>query len=208
MEDTLSNQDLDASHTSIGTDSKATAAIRPRRDFRAVAACGGLASLAVAVIGAGILIRPPTASAVPSFARQTGQPCATCHTAFPELTPFGRRFKLGGYTMGGGLTFEEAPPIAAMLQPTFTHTARNQDTPPAQGTSTNNNTVLEASSVFYGGQIYGNLGALVQITHDRATEHTFLDNSDVRYADTAQLLGLDFIYGVDSRIATRSRPAC
>jgi hypothetical protein len=197
MEDTLSNQDLDASHTSIGPDSKATAAMRPRRDFRAVAACGGLASLAVAVIGAGILIRPPTASAVPSFARQTGQPCATCHTAFPELTPFGRRFKLSGYTMGGGLTFEEAPPIAAMLQPTFTHTARNQDTPPAQGTSTNNNTVLEASSVFYGGQIYGNLGALVQITHDRATEHTFLDNSDVRYADTAQLLGLDFIYGVD-----------
>jgi len=33
MEDTLSNQDLDASHTSIGTDSKATAAIRPREIF-------------------------------------------------------------------------------------------------------------------------------------------------------------------------------
>jgi len=96
MEDTLSNQDLDASHTIIGTDSKATAASSPRRDFRAVAACGGLASLAAVVIGAGILIRPPTASAVPSFARQTGQPCATCHTAFPELTPFGRRFKLSG----------------------------------------------------------------------------------------------------------------
>ena len=111
MEDTLSNQDLDASHTIIGTDSEATAASSPRRDFRAVAACGGLASLAAVVIGAGILIRPPTASAVPSFARQTGQPCATCHTAFPELTPFGRRFKLGGYTMGGGLTIEEAPPV-------------------------------------------------------------------------------------------------
>ena len=143
MEDTLSNQDLDASHTIIGTDSEATAASGPRRDFRAMAACGGVASLAVAVIGVGILIRPPTASAVPSFARQTGQPCATCHTAFPELTPFGRRFKLGGYTMGGGLTIEEAPPVAVMLQPSFTHTARNQDTPPAPGTSTNNNTVLE-----------------------------------------------------------------
>ena len=32
--------------------------------------------------------------AVPSFARQTGMACAACHTVFPELTPFGREFKL------------------------------------------------------------------------------------------------------------------
>lgn len=42
------------------------------------------------------------ASALPSFARQTGQPCGTCHTDFPGLTPYGRRFKLLGYTVGGG----------------------------------------------------------------------------------------------------------
>ncbi len=42
------------------------------------------------------------ANALPSFARQTGQPCGTCHTDFPALTPFGRRFKLLGYTAGGG----------------------------------------------------------------------------------------------------------
>jgi hypothetical protein len=44
----------------------------------------------------------PPAQALPSFARQTGQPCGTCHTDFPALTPFGRRFKLLGYTTGGG----------------------------------------------------------------------------------------------------------
>jgi len=44
----------------------------------------------------------PSAQALPSFARQTGQPCGTCHTDFPALTPFGRRFKLLGYTAGGG----------------------------------------------------------------------------------------------------------
>jgi hypothetical protein len=44
----------------------------------------------------------PSAQALPSFARQTGQPCGTCHTDFPALTPFGRRFKLLGYTVGGG----------------------------------------------------------------------------------------------------------
>ena len=38
-------------------------------------------------------------SAVPSFARQTGMACAACHTVFPELTPFGREFKLNGYVL-------------------------------------------------------------------------------------------------------------
>ena len=54
------------------------------------------------------------AQALPSFARQTGQPCGTCHTDFPALTPFGRRFKLLGYTVGGGAfkttPFSDAPP--------------------------------------------------------------------------------------------------
>jgi len=42
------------------------------------------------------------ADALPSYARQTGQPCGTCHTDFPGLTPYGRKFKLLGYTVGGG----------------------------------------------------------------------------------------------------------
>src|SRR5215468_6774219 len=64
--------------------------------------------LRLAAVGAGLLgslattgVAPP-AQALPSFARQTGQPCGTCHTDFPALTPFGRRFKLLGYTVGGG----------------------------------------------------------------------------------------------------------
>jgi hypothetical protein len=42
------------------------------------------------------------AQALPSFARQTGQPCGTCHIDFPGLTPYGRLFKLNGYTTAGG----------------------------------------------------------------------------------------------------------
>ena len=45
-------------------------------------------------------LRP--AEALPSFARQTGQPCGACHTDYAGLTPYGRRFKIGGYTYGGG----------------------------------------------------------------------------------------------------------
>jgi hypothetical protein len=43
-----------------------------------------------------------SAQALPSFARQTGQPCGTCHTDYPGLTPYGRLFKMNGYTTGGG----------------------------------------------------------------------------------------------------------
>ena len=44
----------------------------------------------------------PLANALPSYARQTGQPCGTCHTDFAGLTPYGRLFKIQGYTAGGG----------------------------------------------------------------------------------------------------------
>src|SRR6478672_81534 len=60
-----------------------------------------MAAFAVAAILLTIEQTSP-AQALPSFARQTGQPCGTCHTDFPFLTPFGRRFKLLGYTTGGG----------------------------------------------------------------------------------------------------------
>jgi hypothetical protein len=42
------------------------------------------------------------ASAVPSFARQTGMACSSCHfMKFPVLNGFGRAFKAAGYTMIG-----------------------------------------------------------------------------------------------------------
>jgi hypothetical protein len=48
------------------------------------------------------LLRP--VQAVPAFAQQTGQPRSTCHIGSfgPQLTPFGRAFKIGGYTLDGG----------------------------------------------------------------------------------------------------------
>jgi hypothetical protein len=62
----------------------------------------GLAVAAVFVVASFLSGLSPSAQALPSFARQTGQPCGTCHTDFPALTPYGRRFKLLGYTTGGG----------------------------------------------------------------------------------------------------------
>src|SRR5215475_1039957 len=62
----------------------------------------GCSSAVVCAIGILLALTAEPASALPSFARQTGQPCGTCHTDFPALTPYGRRFKLLGYTTGGG----------------------------------------------------------------------------------------------------------
>ena len=49
-----------------------------------------------------MLLAPRPAHSIPLFARQTGQNCMACHAGgqFPELTPYGRMFKLTGYTIG------------------------------------------------------------------------------------------------------------
>ena len=69
-----------------------------RGHYRLVAAIGSVVFLASLLTTS---FAPP-AQALPSFARQTGQPCGTCHTDFPALTSYGRRFKLLGYTTGRG----------------------------------------------------------------------------------------------------------
>jgi hypothetical protein len=46
-----------------------------------------------------LMMLPANVQAVPSFARQTGMVCSVCHTVFLDLTPFGRSFKVRGYTM-------------------------------------------------------------------------------------------------------------
>src|SRR5260370_31321841 len=63
------------------------------------------------------------ANALPLYARQTGQPCAACHTAFPELTPFARRFKLGGYTLRRA---RSSVPLSALVQPGFPRSGATQ----------------------------------------------------------------------------------
>jgi hypothetical protein len=156
------------------------------------------ASAFFAILALASLLTVQPASAVPSFARQTGQPCAACHTAFPELTPFGRRFKLAGYTLQGGDS--KLPPIAAMLLPTFNHTASSYlpGPPPEQpaGLHANNNFVTQQVTGFYAGQVYGNLGAFIQVTGDPVGGAVFLDSSDVRYVDSFKLFDKDAYWGV------------
>ena len=67
--------------------------------------CSGFGSGAAALVVLTALLTAgyaPPAEALPSYARQTGQTCGTCHTDFAGLTPYGRLFKIQGYTAGGG----------------------------------------------------------------------------------------------------------
>src|SRR5271155_3375837 len=64
------------------------------------------------------------ARAIPVFAQQTGQPCTACHVgAFgPVLTPYGRAFKIGGYTTTGGEGWASHLPVSVMLLGSYTNT--------------------------------------------------------------------------------------
>jgi hypothetical protein len=157
-----------------------------------VGAAAALAFFAILALASLLTVQP--ASAVPSFARQTGQPCAACHTAFPELTPFGRRFKLAGYTLQGGDS--KLPPITAMLMPGFTHTRSAQDTPPDPGLKTNDNFVTQQVTGLLAGQIYGNLGSFIQVSGNPVTGQVWFDGSDVRYVDQFKIFGADTYLGL------------
>ena len=151
--------------------------------------------LAAAVLVGMVLVSREPAQAVPSFARQTGQPCAACHTAFPELTPFGRNFKLSGYTLGGG--DPKIPPLAAMLMPGFTHTAAAQDAPPAPNLKTNDNLAVQQVTGLYAGKVYGDLGAFIQVSANPVTKQVWFDGSDIRYVKNISLFGKDGYIGLD-----------
>ncbi len=144
--------------------------------------------------------------AVPSFARQTGMTCAACHTVFPELTPFGREFKLNGYVLDNikqitGINLENqqtlalnsTPPISAMVQVSFTHTGKALPDSAVTGALAKDGEVLfpDQVSLFYAGKIANELGAFMQLTYDGAADHFGLDNTDIRYAHHLSFGGAD-----------------
>lgn len=125
-----------------------------------------------------------SALAVPAYARQTQQPCAACHVGGfgPELTAFGRQFKLLGYTMKVGSKTDV--PLSAMLVESFTHTQKAQTSAPASGFDTNSNVELQQASVFLAGRLTNNIGVLAQATYSQNGGLLGWDNADVRYART------------------------
>ncbi len=141
-----------------------------------------------------------TAEAMPSFARQTGQNCSTCHTQSfgPNLTPFGRDFKLSGYTMGGGTgTAAKMPALSGMIMGSFTNTQKGQpEGTLLPGYNKNNNFTFDQASLFYAGRIYDKVGAFSQLTYDGYADGLVLENTDIRFADQVELFDAPVTYGI------------
>ncbi len=135
------------------------------------------------------------ARAVPAFAVQTGQACQACHVGGfgPQLTPFGRNFKLHGYTSrAGGFTL----PISAMLEDSYVNTRKDQSPPPAPGYGGNNNFTLDQISLFVAGGLGDHLGAFIQTTYDGIAKAFTWDNVDVRAVTTTTIAGKDTVLGL------------
>ncbi|WP_085315679.1 hypothetical protein [Derxia lacustris] len=152
--------------------------------------------LSATALGLGMLALAPAAHAVPSFARQTGQDCVACHIGGfgPQLTAYGIRFKLGGYTDTDGQGTKV--PLSAMAVGSFTHTGKSQDEAPAAGYRRNDNGTLDEASVFLAGRLAENFGAFVQATYDGVGKSSALDQVDLRYAQTLALGGKDLLLGL------------
>lgn len=140
---------------------------------------------------------------VPGFSRQTKLACSACHYAFPQLTPFGRLFKLNGYTLTGLTTINAGdssrstlqlapfPPVSVMAVTSLTHVAKTIP-------ETQNNSVVfpDQLSVFLAGEITPKLGAFVQVTYAAPDGSIGLDNTEFRFADRTKLFSQDLLYGV------------
>lgn len=146
-----------------------------------------------------LALSPPPAKAVESFARQTGQPCSTCHIgAFgPQLTAYGRAFKIGGYTQNGGDGLGANIPLSGLAIGSFTNTSSSVPTGSVtRRFSPNNNVALDAVSLFLAGRIGEHSGGFVQGTYSGTSQMFLLDLVDVRpYTDSFDLGGTELRLG-------------
>ena len=167
--------------------------------------------LPLLVIAMGSLVVTTNADAVPSFARQTGMACAACHTMFPELTPFGRSFKMSGYVIANLKTvrdilankqdileLDEIPPLSFMFQTSYTKTNKAIPDSAVSGAFAQNGNVLfpQQASLFYAGRIARQLGAFIQFTYSTPDDHFSWDNTVFRYANDMSDNERGLVWGV------------
>lgn len=158
-----------------------------------------------------VLLVPRLAHAVPSFARQSGLSCIACHSEYPILTEYGREFKLTGYTMSTDQS--KLPPLAVMVQPSFTQTRKDQPDGAGPHFGKNSNLAISQVSLFYSGRLFGpyaedlfggcpevvtfmnKIGVFIQTTYDGVARQFLWDNVEIRYADQGTIFGKPVTYG-------------
>ena len=155
--------------------------------------------LVIILILTGSLFASLTAHALPAYARQTGQNCVACHAGgqFPELTPYGRMFKLTGYTIGA-----RGIPISVMGIASVSKTTTPTSDP---SFAKEGNAIFQTGSIFLAGKITENIGTFIQTTYNNYDSQGASgqwqgkwgsDNVDVRFADRIIDQKSDLIYGL------------
>jgi hypothetical protein len=141
-----------------------------------------------------VMLLPQVGLALPSYGDQLGVSCNQCHTVSygPQLTTFGRQFKLNGYTLGGGKSFI---PFSAMAIAAYDQTAAGQSGGAAPHYSDNNNVALQELSGFLAGRLSQHLGVFAQVTYSGVDRHTSWDNLDLRYTNQTVISGHDVVFG-------------
>lgn len=139
----------------------------------------------------------------PTYARQTGLACSVCHTQIPELTAFGRAFKLNGYvlrttptiTAKNGkrttLSIGTIPALSFMVQTSVTELSKA-----VPGTHNGDVLLPDQLSLFLGGEVTPNIGGFVQVTYDPQSGTIGLDNTDLRYASATHLFKKPLVLGL------------
>jgi len=139
---------------------------------------------------------------VPSFARQTGLTCNVCHRNPPELTAFGRNFKLQGYVLASATNSEKIGnakdlqltmriPISAMVL--ISNTSFQKRQPVAENSAAS---FPQQLSIFLAGRFASHFGGMAQFTCTHADDHFGMDNTDLRYANQREFKGKDWAYGI------------
>ena len=138
------------------------------------------------------LLPATEARAVPAFARQTAEPCQVCHVGGfgPQLTPYGRNFKIHGYTQ----RTSHNNPLAVMVIASYLNTQKSQSPPPA-GFAPNNNWAVDQVSLFLAGGWGDHFGAFVQGTWDGVANQFHWDQTDLRAVDDVKVGRTDVTLG-------------
>lgn len=154
------------------------------------------------------LLNPPSALAVPSYARQTGLACNGCHYAPPELNPAGRSFKVLGYVDRGTetkvvqadaagktrspLDLLGSLPLSVMLEASYTQIKSR-----VPATQNGNFELPQDVALFLSGAWTSHVGSFLQVTYNTQADHFSMDNTDIRYATKTKMGGKELVWGLD-----------
>ncbi len=146
------------------------------------------------VFGLSILVSG-TANAVPAFASQTGQQCASCHiTGFAELTSFGRQFKLRGYALG-----EAKMPVSVGAVVSRTSIANIDSGGGGMGGgmtfSDNDSIIIQRLSLYLAGRAGEGTGGFVNYNYNTPEKRGMVEMLELRTTTSTTLAGKELLLG-------------